>query len=244
MDETPNLHLPYIIAAQAQKHVTHNEALRALDALVQIGVQDRDLTAPPASPADGARYIVGASPSGVWTGKAGQIAAFQDNAWMFYPPRAGWLAFVADEPQLVVWDGAGWTPVSGGGGAPAMSHILNASPHGATTRFELAEQELTLAGAYIDSSLLIPARAIVFGVSTRTTQAITGATSYNCGIAGETSKYGGSLGIALGSSNAGVTGPTAFYADTPVRLSANGGAFSGGKVRIAIHYLLCSVPTS
>ncbi|HEY5829350.1 MAG TPA: DUF2793 domain-containing protein, partial [Hyphomicrobiaceae bacterium] len=28
MDSSPNLILPYIIAAQAQKHVTHNEALR------------------------------------------------------------------------------------------------------------------------------------------------------------------------------------------------------------------------
>ena len=42
MDETPNLTLPYIMAAQAQKHVTHNEALRALDAVVQLSVLDRD----------------------------------------------------------------------------------------------------------------------------------------------------------------------------------------------------------
>ena len=46
MDETPNLELPYIVAAQAQKHVTHNEAIRALDAIVQIGAIDRDLAAP------------------------------------------------------------------------------------------------------------------------------------------------------------------------------------------------------
>ena len=62
VDETSNLLLPYILAAQAQKHVTHNEALRKLDALVQISVVDRDLAAPPASPAEGARYIIAASP--------------------------------------------------------------------------------------------------------------------------------------------------------------------------------------
>jgi hypothetical protein len=69
-DATTHLLLPYILAAQAQKHVTHNEALRILDGLVQLSVLDRDLAAPPASPADGDRYIVA---SGVRraTGRAG-----------------------------------------------------------------------------------------------------------------------------------------------------------------------------
>lgn len=241
MDETPNLHLPYIMAAQAQKHVTHNEALRALDAIVQIGVLDRDLTAPPASPADGDRHIVAAVPTGVWAGKAGQIAAWQDNAWMFYAPRAGWLCWVADENALLVHNGTNWENAAGGGGS---SSLVNASPHVATTRFEIAEEELTLSGAAVDSSITIANRAIVFAVTTRTTQAITGAASYNCGIAGETNKYGGSLGIAAGSTNSGVTGPTAFYTDTPVRISANGGPFTGGKVRLAIHYMLCTTPAS
>ncbi len=92
MDETPNLALPYIIAAQAQKHVTHNEAIRALDAIVQISVLDRDLATPPSTPLDGDRYIVGASASGDWAGHDLSVAAFQDNAWMFYPPQTGWLA--------------------------------------------------------------------------------------------------------------------------------------------------------
>ena len=46
-DATTHLLLPYILAAQAQKHVTHNEALRILDGLVQLSVLDRDVTAPP-----------------------------------------------------------------------------------------------------------------------------------------------------------------------------------------------------
>ena len=53
MDNTPNLGLPYIMAAQAQKHVTHNEAIRSLDAIVQLTVLDRDLSAPPGVPVDG-----------------------------------------------------------------------------------------------------------------------------------------------------------------------------------------------
>lgn len=111
MDSTPNLDLPYIAAAQAQKHVTHNEAIRALDAIIQLAVLDRDLVAPPATPDDGARYIVAASASGAWAGHDGNIAAYQDGAWQFFTPRTGWLAWVADEKRVIGWDGAVWGPV-------------------------------------------------------------------------------------------------------------------------------------
>ncbi|MGC4023892.1 MAG: DUF2793 domain-containing protein [Mesorhizobium sp.] len=59
MEETSNLALPYILPSQAQKHVTHNEALRRLDALVQLAVVSRATGTPPASPTEGDRYIVG-----------------------------------------------------------------------------------------------------------------------------------------------------------------------------------------
>lgn len=108
MDTTPNLALPYIMASQAQKHVTHNEAIRALDAIVQIAVADRDLSAPPSSPGDGDRYIVAADPTGDWSGQAGAIAAWQDGAWQFYAPNEGWLAWVADESALLAFDGGTW----------------------------------------------------------------------------------------------------------------------------------------
>jgi hypothetical protein len=115
MDASPNLNLPFIMAAQAQKHVTHNEALRALDAIVQLAVPDKDLTAPPGSPDEGACYIVGTSPTGEWSGQAGKIAAYQDGAWAFYAPREGWLAWVADEATLYVWSGSAWDLFTGGG---------------------------------------------------------------------------------------------------------------------------------
>ena len=58
-----------------------NEALRRLDALVQVTVQSSVLGTPPASPTEGQRWIIPASPSGAWAGHAGQIAALQDGAW-------------------------------------------------------------------------------------------------------------------------------------------------------------------
>ena len=71
---------------------------------------------------------------------------------------------------------------------------------------------------------------------------ISGAASYDCGLAGEPSKFGASLGVAAGSENVGAIGPTAFYAPTSIRLTANGGDFAGGAVRIAIHCILPRAP--
>ncbi|MCH2078624.1 MAG: DUF2793 domain-containing protein [Rhodobacteraceae bacterium] len=107
-DTTTHLLLPYILAAQAQKHVTHNEALRLLDGLIQLAVLDRDLTAPPGSPADGDRYIIASGATGDWAGWDQNVALWTDGAWMRLQPRTGWRAWVEDEGLLLVYDGAGW----------------------------------------------------------------------------------------------------------------------------------------
>ncbi len=111
MDRTPNLSLPYITAAQAQKHLTHNQALRDLDGLVQLSVLDRDLAAPPGSVVDGARYVVAPGASGAWSGHVGEIAVGRDGGWAFHVPGEGWLAWVVDEARICVWDGADWSVV-------------------------------------------------------------------------------------------------------------------------------------
>jgi hypothetical protein len=109
-DATPHLGLPLIAAGQAQKHVTHNEALGRLDALVQLACLDKDLAAPPPGPAEGDRYLVVASnPGGAWAGLAGQVVRYADGVWAGAVPRAGWLAYVVDEADLYVFDGAAWT---------------------------------------------------------------------------------------------------------------------------------------
>ncbi|MDQ2080248.1 DUF2793 domain-containing protein [Xanthobacteraceae bacterium Astr-EGSB] len=123
MTQSPNLALPYLAAAQAQKHVTVNEALRLLDAVVMLAILDRDLAAPPPSPVDGARYIVGAGATGAWAGHTGAIAAWQDGAWTFIAPRPGFLAYVVDEAGLAVFDGTSWQGVGGGGSPSALDDL-------------------------------------------------------------------------------------------------------------------------
>ncbi len=108
MTETPNLALPQIVAAQAMKHVTHNEALAILDAVTQISVLSRTVAAPPAAPADGARYLVPANATGGFAGRTGQMAQFDAGNWRYLQPKSGWIAYVASESTALVWNGTAW----------------------------------------------------------------------------------------------------------------------------------------
>lgn len=113
MTVTANLALPLIEASQAQKHVTHNEALRMLDAAIQVAVQDLNRTVPPAGPAEGQRHIVAAGAAGAWAGQAQAIATFQNAAWAFLTPRAGWCVWSILDAVLFVFDGAAWRDLRG-----------------------------------------------------------------------------------------------------------------------------------
>ncbi|SDX73534.1 Protein of unknown function [Ruegeria halocynthiae] len=111
---SPRLNLPYLQPAQAQKHVTHNEALRALDLVVQLSVASLNATVPPATPQQGETHAIGAAPTGDWAGHAGKLAAWLDNAWHFLTPDVGWRAWDQGADKLMVWDGSAWVepPVS------------------------------------------------------------------------------------------------------------------------------------
>lgn len=108
---SPILSLPYIQPAQAQKHVTHNEALRVLDAITQLSVLDTTLTEPPAQVAVGDRYIVAVGGTGVWDGQDSSVAVFVDSTWQFFAPSIGWRADVAVSGNEVRFDGNGWQAV-------------------------------------------------------------------------------------------------------------------------------------
>ncbi|UXN60845.1 DUF2793 domain-containing protein [Phyllobacterium zundukense] len=115
MDQTTtNLKLPYIAPSQAQKHVTHNEAIRALDALVQLSVMSRKLKNAPPESSEGDRYIIASEAVVPWAGKTDQIAAWQDDAWAFLQPQEGWHAWVAEEQTFVVFERNSWRRVTTG----------------------------------------------------------------------------------------------------------------------------------
>jgi len=113
-DQTTILSLPLILPSQAQKHVTMNEALRLLDVVVQLAVQDRDRTAAPAVPLTGARHIVAAGATGDWAGQEGRVALWEGTAWAFFAPLAGWRAFIEAEGGVATFDGVVWATLADG----------------------------------------------------------------------------------------------------------------------------------
>lgn len=117
MDHTPRLTLPFIMPSQAQKHITHNEAIEALDALVQPAVESRIIAIPPASPLAGDAWLVPAGATDAWAGHTDEIAAWQSGAWQFHDPAPGWQVYVKAEQSLYVFDAGGWTPLASLGSA-------------------------------------------------------------------------------------------------------------------------------
>ncbi len=128
-DDTTILSLPLILPAQAQKHVTHNEALVALDLIVQLTVINRTLTTAPALPSVGDRHIVAAAATGPWAGQAGRIALFTETGWQFTEALPGWRAHVLSEGQTAVFDGLAWeTPSEAPLSVPQLGVAATADP--------------------------------------------------------------------------------------------------------------------
>lgn len=112
MSQSPVLSLPLIQPSQAQKHVTHNEALRLLDVLVQLTVLSATDTAPPASPVDGDRHIVASGATGDWAGQDHKIALLENGTWQFFTPLEGWRADVTASAAQIRFDGSSWAEVT------------------------------------------------------------------------------------------------------------------------------------
>ena len=112
-DISPLLSLPLILPAQAQKHVTHNEALALLDVLVQLVVEDFDATTPPVAPAEGAVWTLGAAPLAAWAGHPQKLASWRAGAWQFVTPAPGWRAWGKAGGGFRVFDGGVWTDLVG-----------------------------------------------------------------------------------------------------------------------------------
>lgn len=137
MTATPRLSLPLLAAGQAQKHVTHNDALTRLDGLIHLAVASRSETTPPGAPTETSAYIVPPGGSGVFAGRTDQLALFEDGGWSFLVPRAGWQCWIADEAELHVWTGTEWRRASPLSGLGAELWGVNATAD-TTTRFVVA----------------------------------------------------------------------------------------------------------
>ena len=165
---------------------------------------------------------------------AANIAAFT--------PAQGELVVDTTNNRVIVGDGF----TAGGFAAARLSDAGAAvGPNGSALRLNVSEIALLgLSGATVTATSAIPAGALVVGCAVRVTTAITGAASFSIGYTGSTSAFGSSLSIAAGSTNNGLIGPNPFYSATNVVITAAGGNFTGGAVRLSLMYLSITPPTS
>lgn len=234
MDETARIGLPLVQAAQAQKHVTVNEALARLDGLVPLVISGRDATEPPTMAEDGAVHAVPEGAGGAWAGQAGRLAIWLNGGWAFVTPGRGWTGFLAAEGRVAVHDGAQW-----------QAGALTVAGSGAGLSAGIVEGDHVLSGGTsATTGVVIPAGAMVIGVTARVLQEVTGSlTGWRIGTAGASDRFGRNLGLAAGSWGRGMLGtPMTYYSAAALVLTAEGGSFSGGAVRLALHYLETRLP--
>lgn len=234
MADTMKLALPLLEGAQAQKHVTVNEALARLDALTHISLAGMEGIIPPPTPVEGETHVVGQGATGLWAGQDGVLAVFLNTGWDFVIPQPGWVGWDAGRGIRVTFDGQGWIA-----GAGAMS------PSGAGFLHRSVEFDHSISsGADTLVPGAIPADSMVYGVTGRVLTPIGGATSFEIGVSGSSNRYGSGFGVDAGSWMRGITGtPLAYYAATDLILTASGGAFDGsGSVRLAVHFAELTLP--
>jgi hypothetical protein len=113
-DQSARLGLPFLAAAQAQKHVTVNESLLRLDALVQLSALSARVSAQPGEPNDGDLYLLPDGKTGsAWGGMAnGALAYYRDGVWEKLAPKRGWLCYAEDEDALYARGASDWRKVA------------------------------------------------------------------------------------------------------------------------------------
>ncbi len=232
MAETANLSLPLLAAGQAQKHVTLNEALFRLDHLLMLSVASRALAVPPSSAQEGIRYAVPTGSTGAWSGRTGQLAIWTNGGWDFIFPRIGWRAYVEDEALEVVFKGGIWTELERPVFASGMISVLE------------FEHQIVEGDGQVTAGR-IPAGSLVFGVTARVLQTIGGVAGWSMGTADATGRFGSSLPVEAGASVRGATAaPLAYAAETPLRLTPEGGSFTNGRLKLNVHYLVLPAPSA
>jgi uncharacterized protein DUF2793 len=235
MVETTQFKLPLVDASQAQKHVTVNEALARLDTAAQLRLVSTNVTAPPVTASDGVAYYVPTGAVNAWDGRIGEVAIFANGGWVFMTPKVGWRAWIEDIGLSGTFDGIGW-----------RENVSAMTIGGASTNIKVVEfDHVITAGANNSTSVVIEDSMLVHGVTGRVLSDITGVglNDWKVGIEGTPSKFASGIGLLAGTWFRGLTSkPQVYWGGEPIKLSATGGDFATGSVRLVIHGITLDPP--
>ncbi|MDX2027715.1 MAG: DUF2793 domain-containing protein [Alphaproteobacteria bacterium] len=160
MTTTPNLAMSYIASSQAQKEVTHNDALNDLDFLAQPSAIDHTLATPPGSPATGDTYIVASSPTGAWTGFANAVVAYY-SGWKIKTPLAGWAVWTRNGSRLLYYTGSAWALLT----TPKLDASTTWNPGSISSGAGATSSGITVTGAAFGDFVMVSASYDLQGVS-------------------------------------------------------------------------------
>lgn len=152
MTTTPNLAMNYIASSQAQKEITHNDALNDLDALAQLSVIDTTLATPPTSPNTGDTYIIAASPTGAWTGFVNCVAAYY-GGWKIKTPVAGWIAWARNTSRIYYYTGSAWALLT----TPKLDATTTWNPGAIGNSSGATSSAITATGAALGDFVMVAA---------------------------------------------------------------------------------------
>lgn len=100
--------LPFLASGQAQKEITHNEALMMIDMLLHIRVEEMGRNIPPDTPIAGQCWIIAAGGAGIWEGLENGLACYTSGGWRFIVPQPGMQISSKDDGRFWIYDGNVW----------------------------------------------------------------------------------------------------------------------------------------
>ncbi|HEX8300723.1 DUF2793 domain-containing protein [Sphingomonas sp.] len=105
---TPRLALPMLAAGQAQKEMSHNEALTRVDLALNGFAMAAGAETPPEAPEPGQCWILGGAPEGAWEGHPHEVAGWTEGGWRFLDPCAGMRLWLGESEGFALFSGGGW----------------------------------------------------------------------------------------------------------------------------------------
>jgi hypothetical protein len=144
--------MAYIASSQAQKEVTHNDALNDLDFMAQASALDHTISTPPATPNTGDTYIIAASPTGAWTGYTNAVAGYY-SGWRIKTPLTGWMAWTRNDSRVLYYNGSAWALLT----TPKLDATTTWAPGAIATASGLTSPAITVTGAALGDMVMVAA---------------------------------------------------------------------------------------
>lgn len=110
MTETSTrFNFPFIVPGQAQKEMSHNEAIVLIDAVLHPTVEGAPVDVPPEVPELGQAWLLGEAPQDAWEGYARSLACWTIGGWRFVAPQEGMCVWNRADQLWLRWTGSQWS---------------------------------------------------------------------------------------------------------------------------------------